>query len=1123
MTDEITFDQLIDGRFRLQSMLSYGGYGMVWKGWHENLKMPLAIKIVNVSSAPPDTVERVLRECAIGGSLRGTMNVVPVLDALREGDNLFIVMNLMPGGDLAKRIHGDPIPFDQALDWALTLCETLQQVHAKNIVHRDIKPQNILLDEHGHVKLCDFGIAYLGRSNLTTGSQPGTPGYKAPELDAGETATPAADVYSLCAVLFEVWTGLQYAEYRGFTPDVVRGEFLARLKDRHPTVSATCREMLADAILRGLAPLRNRAGLDQLSRELKLVQRYAAHQQQSAGADATAAPLRLLRPPSVSLIGREALPSEETTAANWVVEAVQQAFANEALTASHRTLFFWYDEKQEWSAIVPLLQERLPLIVDNGSLLEMRYTLEQRSESEPVVLYLTRRQEERSYLTPYELQGCRLDLGAYDLLSQHGVPLPISGQERKAIEPLIPQLLAASLGQEERFWESINSYDRAREKLLGDIPERLFRFLAAPSGTWADLQAHGEDQLFVDEIVKRFGYSNSDPEEWAVGLVARWCMVDLHNQFGQPATFPAPNLLPPPALRENCRQEWKRLRHDGRYLATARQLADEVERKYPDVVTWARKQPKALSDAPLYQIALIAWERTLEHIASVKEEQELVAYLDSDQPSFTKGAEGFWAKQGRLPGWKALEVGAGVIRAASQACQDSEYLQDPAAFIKAYTDKWWRIDREYRRYRSLPEVDTVAAPFTSWVSRGYRRYLEQVNRHWTAELAETKAWPPRGALEPQSTLWSSVEQNKGRRAVFFIDGLRLDLAQQIMEIVNQDSQTKVSDEFRLAGLPSITALGMAALLPKAGSQVVTWDQDWVITAPDAKGNLADKDARVQFLQRDLKNSTVMALEEMLRPQTRVADIVDRLLIFSTDIDALGENSAEVSFDALEAPVQRIVQGIRKALDAGFSTVHVVTDHGFLLLDDISESDKISPPDVQFLDVHQRYLVGRSLPERTDLLRFPIRGSNDLQVYCPFGIAAFVTPGRYQYSHGGPSLHEIVIPYLVARRESQRRPVNVRLTLPAEIHNAIFKIELHPEVDSLIDTERNVRVTIERDGRRLRDYEEVVTPGGPVSKNLRLNPADRIPRGSKIDLIVQDAHTGEELDRKSAIVQVELEL
>src|SRR5438105_3042137 len=108
--------QLIDERYRLRSMIGMGGYGVVWEAWHEELHDRLAIKMINVGSMDAVTIKRVERECKIGSQLKGLISVVRVIDALRVGPYLLIIMDLMEE-DLATRILKQRVSFAQALDW----------------------------------------------------------------------------------------------------------------------------------------------------------------------------------------------------------------------------------------------------------------------------------------------------------------------------------------------------------------------------------------------------------------------------------------------------------------------------------------------------------------------------------------------------------------------------------------------------------------------------------------------------------------------------------------------------------------------------------------------------------------------------------------------------------------------------------------------------------------------------------------------------------------------------------------------------------------------------------------------------------------------------------------------
>ena len=1130
MNYRIQLGQFIDDRYLIRSVISMGGYGVVWEAWHELLQIPLAIKMIDVSNMDAATIERMKRECQIGGQLTDLNRVVRVLDALHAGPYLLIVMDLMEGGDLAARIRGRPVYFRQALDWALDLCDTLEQVHGLGIIHRDIKPQNILLDSHDHIRLCDFGIAHVNRSRLTVDSQPGTPAYKAPELDRGFSASASSDVYSLCAVLFELWSSRQYADYKALDKTLVYKDFLECLAKEYPNIPEICQSIVADAILGGLAPLEERSELSKLQNTLREAQLHLAdpeeNKQQAISISLTSIPRYIPRPNIVSVTG-SILPEGHTAAADWLIEEIEYAFQEEIWNGSRHTLFFWYDPSGAWSAIVPMLEGRIPLLLDRGSLLEMRYELEQRDDQELTVLYLRRSPGQITYLTPYEFVARILTLEPYDVLRRHGTPLPSTGQARQAIQSLIPQLLAASLGQDESFWQSISSYEDARAKLLGDVQERLFRFLAAPTeATWSDVCQQGREQLFADEMQQRYGYSNpdTDPEVFAKGLVASWCLVDIFESYGRPSSFPFRSVLPRPAVWSNCRNALRGFRNDRRFHAAVIQITREIERQYQGLIDWAQHQERTLYDAPFYKIALIALKRVIEQISAYQERQELMLFLQNSLPEFKNASQGFWGQQGLIPQWQALSKGAEIISAAEEACKYCSQIYQPNDFIQAYTNHWWKIDAEYRSYHALPESDISMAALTTWVEQMYRLYLEQVNRSWTTTLTKAHMWPPSQTLEPQWKLWSSIGKGKERHAVFFIDALRYDIAQRVADELDKKGAVTTIREARLSGLPSITPLGMASLLPQAEAQKVIWESDWKITVPKSKGNLADKAAREAFLKQSLRGAISLSLEDLLQPQRKLPLEASWLLVFSQDIDALGENVSSLAFDTLESIVQRIIQGIRKALDAGFSSIHVVTDHGFLLLNPFLEKDKITPPAIELLKLGQRYLIGQDLPEYSNLLRFPVRGSDTLYAYYPPGIAAFTTPGRYYYSHGGPTLHETVIPYLIIRSIQKQRRVNVKLTLPEFIYSPIFRIELHPEGENMFDLEREVRIAIELpDGTRLREVEELVSVTGSVVKNLRLTPSDRIRRGDIISVVVRDAQTAEELHRKTATVQIDLEL
>jgi eukaryotic-like serine/threonine-protein kinase len=199
------------GRYRLDRPLGHGGMATVYLGHDSELDRPVAVKLLAENLAG-DTAfrERFVREARLAARLSHP-NVVSVYDAGEEADGRpYIVMENVDGETLADLLHErGRLPADEAVGLALQACRGLEHAHAAGLVHRDVKPQNLLLRTDGTLKIADFGIARAAESTGLTqaGTILGTAAYLSPEQALGEEVTSAADVYSLGAVLYELLTG----------------------------------------------------------------------------------------------------------------------------------------------------------------------------------------------------------------------------------------------------------------------------------------------------------------------------------------------------------------------------------------------------------------------------------------------------------------------------------------------------------------------------------------------------------------------------------------------------------------------------------------------------------------------------------------------------------------------------------------------------------------------------------------------------------------------------------------------------------------------------------------------------------------------------------------------------
>jgi hypothetical protein len=201
---------VLSDRYRLESKLGSGGMSTVFLARDETLERWVAIKVMHREiSDQPDQIERFRREARAVAQLSHP-NVVAVIDAGEDGGYPYIVLEYVEGETLKQRIERlGRLPVDEAVAYAIEIGRGLAAAHARRMVHRDVKPQNVLIDAEGRAKVTDFGIARsLESDGLTkTGRVLGTTDYVAPEQAMGHGVDSRSDIYSLGVLLYEMLTG----------------------------------------------------------------------------------------------------------------------------------------------------------------------------------------------------------------------------------------------------------------------------------------------------------------------------------------------------------------------------------------------------------------------------------------------------------------------------------------------------------------------------------------------------------------------------------------------------------------------------------------------------------------------------------------------------------------------------------------------------------------------------------------------------------------------------------------------------------------------------------------------------------------------------------------------------
>jgi serine/threonine protein kinase len=198
------------GTYEIVEKIGSGGMGSVYKAYQTSLGRYVAIKVLPPQTAgDPSFAERFAQEARAIGKLRHP-NIVTAFDFTQQGDVAFLVSDYIDGGTLADQL-GTPLPLDYTLGIIGPLAGALDYAHSRGIVHRDIKPQNVLLGRDGTPVLTDFGLAKIvgpGSGMTQAGSLMGTADYMAPELAGGaESAGPAADQYALGIIAYQMLVG----------------------------------------------------------------------------------------------------------------------------------------------------------------------------------------------------------------------------------------------------------------------------------------------------------------------------------------------------------------------------------------------------------------------------------------------------------------------------------------------------------------------------------------------------------------------------------------------------------------------------------------------------------------------------------------------------------------------------------------------------------------------------------------------------------------------------------------------------------------------------------------------------------------------------------------------------
>jgi len=277
--DESAPGFLAGDRYEARGLLGRGGFATVYRAYDRELRREVALKVLRADRVSPAALQRFRREVAVARDAASD-HLVRVFDIDRSGPSPFLTLELIEGGSLAERLARGPLPIEEAVRIAIQILDGLRALHTLKIVHRDVKPGNVLLTANGTVKLADFGLARHLEGEETWTTQPdsilGTLLYLSPEQALGRDVDVRSDLYSVGIVLFEMLAGrlphegrsglgtllghlkenpVDVRDWRPETPSwlaaVVRKLLARRPEDRYPTTESVLIDLRARKVPRG--------------------------------------------------------------------------------------------------------------------------------------------------------------------------------------------------------------------------------------------------------------------------------------------------------------------------------------------------------------------------------------------------------------------------------------------------------------------------------------------------------------------------------------------------------------------------------------------------------------------------------------------------------------------------------------------------------------------------------------------------------------------------------------------------------------------------------------------------------------------------------------------------------
>jgi hypothetical protein len=652
------------------------------------------------------------------------------------------------------------------------------------------------------------------------------------------------------------------------------------------------------------------------------------------------------------------------------------------------------------------------------------------------------------------------------------------------------------------------------------LEKTILDVAADPEAKWQELQSSGLMPEFLDMVRERYGFESSGttPTKWIEQFVEVLAVTETFLGYGEPTDFPFQDRLPPVSLRDHYVQFLRRWLKDADSRPVWERWISYVE-SHLNLSDWAATK-EGLSFGLPHLVAL-RWQQTLA-------EFEKAATKSSTTESFFATHRGTIQREEEYGKASPNPVGAWALLSALDRllsnCRDAAHKIDRADSVqqlaRLYVDEAPHIEGEHIRIASgalnygLPTISRVG-------KRAYAGYANQLNDKFFSLYTRRDSVGIPGFESVTDHLQKELWSRSGRRAVLIVDAFRLDAAYFVKDGLKGHA---IEIHPVLAILPTVTPVGMTALLPLNGTNV-TFEFENNQLHPRVNGKDTSVRSNRLAILREF-GADCREIEQLENTATRPDDLGQLVVVFGHEaVDSFGHDSADILIRHIDREVERLAMLIRKLHRWGYPEVHVVTDHGFILIDE----EKLPPIvscDKSWCHVRkERFAL---VPATADLpvITMPFAWDSTMRVALPPGLAFFAA--EKSFSHGGATLQELIIPHVVCRAQVQEKRIGLEVFVPSpELTRSSVKITIRPksrdekragQMGLFTEVGRNLLVDVLRrlpKGERKsvlatsRPKEVQIDPGGEITVTLFFHTAESFRPGETLDLDVRDADTLEQ--------------